>query len=268
MRPGSLLRYVIGGIGFAALALFILAPFVQVVHLSVLSTLGTPEAPLGTYTTLNYRNIFASDALKSSLFNSVTYVVLNVCLTLLVALPAAYAISRFDFPGKRSVFIVMLAFRVTPPLVLALPVFILFSKLSMINTPVGIAVAHCLFNVPIAIWILESFMNTVPRAYDESAKLDGYSTTGFFVRFMIPVIAPGIGVAMFFCFIFSWVEVVFARTLTVTDGKPITMAISNLFGFQTDVGLVMAMTVFSLIPGLAMIFFVRHHIAKGFTVRA
>ena len=72
----------------------------------------------------------------------------------------------------------------------------------------------------------------------------------------------------FFCFIFSWVEVVFARTLTVTAGKPITMAINALFGFQTDIGLVMALTVVSLIPGLAMIWFVRNHIARGFLIRA
>jgi glycerol transport system permease protein len=80
--------------------------------------------------------------------------------------------------------------------------------------------------------------------------------------------APGIGVAAFFCFIFSWVEVVFARILTVTAGKPITMAINALFGFQTDIGLVMAMTVVSLLPGLGMIWFVRNHIARGFVMRA
>lgn len=259
---------VFGAMGFTVLAIFILLPFVQVVQLSVISTIGTEEAPLGSLTLMNYRNIFASDALTSSLMNSVTYVTLNVALTLLVALPAAYAISRFPFRGKRAFFITLLAFRVTPPVVLSLPVFILFSKLNLINTPVGIALVHCVFNVPIAIWILESFISAVPREYDESAKLDGYSTSRFFVTFLIPVIAPGIGVTMFFCFVFSWVEVVFARTLTVTDGKPISMAISNLFGFQTDVGLVMAMTVFSLLPGLVMIYFVRHHIARGFVVRA
>lgn len=250
------------------LAIFILLPFVQVAQLSVLSTIGTPEAPLGTFTTLNYRNIFASDALMSSLVNSVTYVTLNVALTLIVALPAAYAISRYPFPGKKMFFITLLAFRVTPPVVLSLPVFILFSQLNLINTPVGIALIHCVFNVPIAIWILESFISAVPREYDESARIDGYSLPRFFAKLLLPVIAPGIGVTMFFCFVFSWVEVVFARTLTVTDGKPITMAISNLFGFQTDIGLVMAMTVFSLLPGLVMIYFVRHHIARGFVVRA
>ncbi|MGL5010965.1 MAG: carbohydrate ABC transporter permease, partial [Paracoccaceae bacterium] len=152
--------------------------------------------------------------------------------------------------------------------VLTLPIFILFSRLGLVNSPVGIALVHCLFNLPVAIWILESFIAAVPREFDETAFIDGHSGPSFFFRHLIPLIAPGIGVAAFFCFIFSWVEVVFARILTVTAGKPITMAINALFGFQTDMGLVMAMTVLSLVPGVVMIFFVRNHISRGFTLRA
>ena len=77
---------------------------------------------------------------------------------------------------------------------------------------------------------------------------------------------PGIGVAAFFCFMFSWVEVVFARVLTITNGKPISMALNALFGFRTDFGLIMAMTVVSLLPGILMIWFVRNHIARGFKI--
>ena len=150
---------------------------------------------------------------------------------------------------------------------LSLPIFIIFARLGLVNSPVGIALVHALFNLPVAIWILESFISAVPKELDETAFLDGHSLPSFFLRHLIPAIAPGIGVAAFFCFIFSWVEVVFARILTVTGGKPITMAINALFTFQTDIGLVMAMTVVSLIPGLAMIWFVRNHIARGFTIR-
>ena len=156
----------------------------------------------------------------------------------------------------------------TPPVVLSLPIFILFAQVGLVNSPIGMALVHCLFNLPIAIWILESFISAVPRELDETAFIDGHSLPSFFLRHLIPAIAPGIGVAAFFCFIFSWVEVVFARILTVTGGKPITMAINALFTFQTDIGLVMAMTVLSLVPGVAMIWFVRNHIARGFVMRA
>lgn len=254
-------------IAVLALAGFILLPLVQTILLSFTATLPQDGVAEGTFGLMNYRAIFATPALVDALVNSLIYVLLNVALCLIAGLPAAYAFARFRFVGDRHFLFLMLAFRLTPPVVLSLPIFILFAQFGLINSPVGIALVHCLFNLPIAIWILESFIRAVPREFDETAFLDGHSLPRFFLRHLIPAIAPGIGVAAFFCFIFSWVEVVFARILTVTAGKPITMAINALFTFQTDIGLVMAMTVFSLLPGLAMIWFVRNHIARGFVIR-
>lgn len=255
------------GTGLLALCAFIFLPLAQTILLSFTATLDHDGVVPGSLSLINYRNIFASPALVDALVNSLIYVLLNVALCLIAGLPAAYAFARYRFVGDRHFLFLMLAFRLTPPVVLSLPIFILFAQFGLINSPIGIALVHCLFNLPIAIWILESFIRAVPRALDETAFLDGHSLPGFFFRHLIPAIAPGIGVAAFFCFIFSWVEVVFARILTVTAGKPITMAINALFTFQTDMGLVMAMTVFSLLPGLAMIWFVRNHIARGFVIR-
>jgi glycerol transport system permease protein len=252
----------------AGLAVFMLLPLAQTIGLSFVVTLPNADLPQGTVGLMNYAGVFADADLRASIVNSLVYVVLNVALCLGVGLPAAYALARYRFLGDRHFLFVMLAFRVTPPVVLTLPIFILFSKLGLVNSPVGIALVHCLFNLPVAIWILESFIRAVPREFDETAFIDGHSGPSFFLRHLIPMIAPGIGVAAFFCFIFSWVEVVFARILTVTAGKPITMAINAMFGFQTDIGMVMAMTVISLIPGVAMIFLVRRHLAAGFTLRA
>jgi glycerol transport system permease protein len=252
----------------AVLAMFILLPLAQSLILSFIATLPQPGLPKGSATLANYAGVFTSPSLRAAILNSTLYVLLNVVLCLVAGLPAAYALSRYGFSGDRHILILLLAFRVTPPVVLSLPIFIHFAQFGLINSPVGIALVHCLFNLPIAIWILESYISAIPREYDETAFLDGHSLPGFFVRFLIPAIAPGIGVAAFFCFIFSWVEVVFARILTVTGGKPITMAINAMFGFQTDIGLVMAMTVISLVPGVAMIALVRNHLARGFVMRA
>lgn len=264
MKPLTIFKLV----GFCAMAVFILLPFVQVVQLSFTATLEHPGAARGSISLVNYENIFQSSALSASLINSVVYVLLNVALTLAVALPAAYTFSRSDFRSRDLIFFMLIAFRVTPPVVLSLPVFLLFAKVNLINSPIGVALVHCIFNVPIAIWILESFISAVPREFDETALIDGLSTPNFVLRYLTPIIAPGIGVAAFFCFVFSWVEVVFARILTVTGGKPISTAINGLFGFNTDIGLVMAMTTLSLLPGLAMIYFVRNHVARGFVIRA
>lgn len=251
-----------------ALAVFILLPFVQAVMLSFTATLPTETLAQGTIGLMNYRNVLESPELRASILSSLAYVTLNVTLCIAVGLPAAYALARYRFVGDRHFLLAILVFRVTPPVVLSLPAFILFSRLGLVNSPVGIALIHCLFNLPVAIWILESFIRAVPRALDETAFLDGHSGPSFFFRHLIPAIAPGLGVAAFFCFIFSWVEVVFARILTVTAGKPITVAITAMFSFQTDIGKVMAMTCLSLVPGVVMIWLARNHLARGFNLRA
>lgn len=255
-------------IALLALAAFILLPLAQAVLLSFTATLPSEGRALGSLGLMNYAHVLTTPDLQSAMLNSLTYVVLNVVLCLVCGLPAAYALARFHFVGDRHFLLLILVFRVTPPVVLSLPIFIIFARLGLVNSPVGIALVHALFNLPIAIWILESFIRAVPREFDETAFLDGHSGTSFFFRHLIPAIIPGIGVAAFFCFVFSWIEVVFARILTVTAGKPITVAISAMFGFQTDIGAVMAMTCLSLLPALVLIVFVRNHIAKGFVLRA
>ncbi len=251
-----------------ALAGFILLPLAQAILLSFTATLGGEGVTRGSFGLMNYSAVLATPELRAAMLNSAIYVLLNVSLCIAVALPAAYALARYSFMGDRHFLLAILVFRVTPPVVLSLPIFILFAELGLVNSPVGIALVHCLFNLPVAIWILESFIRAVPRELDETAFIDGHTGPAFFFRHLMPAIAPGIGVAAFFCFIFSWVEVVFARILTVTGGKPITMAIQAMFTFQTNIGMVMAMTCLSLLPGLAMIWFVRNHIARGFTLRA
>ena len=138
-----------------------------------------------------------------------------------VALPAAYAFSRYRFLGDKHMFFWLLTNRMAPPAVFALPFFNLYSAIGLFDTPLAVALAHCLFNVPLAVWILEGFMSGVPREIDETAYIDGYSFPKFFVKIFMPLIASGIGVACFFTFMFSWVELLIARTLTTTDAKPI-----------------------------------------------
>lgn len=245
---------------------FIILPFIQVIDVSFHATLAHPGIRPGDFSWINYQNIWLRPELRASIVNSVLYVLINIAITIPVALPAAYAFSRYRFLGDQHLFLALIAFRITPPVVLSLPLFQLFAHLGLINSVTGIALAHCLFNIPITIWILQSFMDAVPRETDETAFIDGYSIPGYLLKILIPMITPGIGIAAFFCFMFSWVEVVFARILTVTSGKPISMAINALFGFTTDSGLIMAMTTVSLIPGLVMIFFVRNHLSRGFRI--
>lgn len=216
----------------------------------------------------NYQVIFSDPSWYLAYLDSSIYVLLNVIISMTVALPAAYAFSRFRFMGGRHMFFWFLACRMTPTAALLVPFVQIYSELGLIDTHIAVALAHCLFNVPIAIWILEGFISAVPREVDESAWLDGYSTFGFFRKILIPMIAPGIGVTAFFCFMFSWVELLLANGLTTIDAKPIGAIMTRAGGLLTglNVGLLAAASVLTLIPGLIMVYFVRHHIARGFSL--
>jgi glycerol transport system permease protein len=253
-------------IGLLTFVGFIALPLIQMTAISFVATLAHPDAEVGTMTLRNYRAIWTDPNLRAAFINSIAYVLINICITVPVAIPAAYAFSRMSFVGDKHLFLAFIAFRITPPVVLTLPIFQLFSTLGIVNSVFGIALAHCLFNLPISIWILQGFISAIPKEMDETAFLDGYSRPRFIWKILLPQIAPGIAVTAFFCFMFSWVEVVFARILTTTNGKPISMALSALFGFQTDIGLVMAVTAASMIPGAVLLFAMRGHLSRGFKI--
>jgi glycerol transport system permease protein len=114
---------------------------------------------------------------------------LNTVISLAVALPAAYAFSRYSFMGDKHLFFWLLTNRMAPPAVFALPFFQLYSSVGLFDTHIAVALAHCLFNVPLAVWILEGFMRGVPKEIDETAYIDGYSFPRFFVKIFMPLIA-------------------------------------------------------------------------------
>jgi glycerol transport system permease protein len=215
----------------------------------------------------NYRVIFTDPTWYSGYVNSIIYVVMNTVLAVGVALPAAYAFSRYRFLGDKHLFFWLLTNRMAPPAVFVLPFFQLYSAFGLIDTHVAVALAHCLFNVPLAVWILEGFMSGVPREIDETAYIDGYTFPRFFVRIFLPLIASGVGVTAFFCFMFSWVELLLARTLTTTNAKPIAAVMTRTVSASgLDWGVLAAAGVLTIIPGALVIWFVRNYIAKGFAL--
>lgn len=215
----------------------------------------------------NYRTILTDPSWYMGYVNSLIYVVMNTVISVAVALPAAYAFSRYSFMGDKHLFFWLLTNRMAPPAVFALPFFQLYSSVGLFDTHIAVALAHCLFNVPLAVWILEGFMRGVPREIDETAYIDGYSFGRFFVRIFMPLISSGIGVAAFFCFMFSWVELLLSRTLTTVDAKPIAAIMTRTQGASgIDWGVLAAAGVLTIVPGALVIYFVRNYIAKGFAL--
>jgi len=222
-----------------------------------------PEQP----TFHNYVKILTDPAWYMGYVNSFAYVSLNTVISLAVALPAAYAFSRYRFLGDKHLFFWLLTNLMAPAAVYLLPVFQFYSALGLIDTYLAVALAHTLFNVPLAVWILEGFMSGVPREIDETAFVDGYSLPRFFIVVFLPLIRAGVGVTAFFCFMFSWVELLFARTLTITAAKPIAAVMTRTVSASgLDWGLLSAAGILTIVPGALVIYFVRNYIAKGFAL--
>ncbi|PCF97426.1 carbohydrate ABC transporter permease [Vreelandella nigrificans] len=215
----------------------------------------------------NYLRIFNNPSWYMGYVNSMMYVSMNMLITICVALPAAYAFSRYRFIGDKHLFFWLLTNLMAPPAVFLLPYFQLYYSVGLFDTHIAVALAHCLFNIPLAIWILEGFMSSVPKEIDETAYIDGYSFPHFFIKIFIPMIRSGIGVTLFFLFMFSWVELLLARTLTATNAQPIGMIMTRTSTASgIDWGTLAAAGVLTIVPGILVVYFVRNHIAKGFAL--
>ncbi|MCF4098468.1 carbohydrate ABC transporter permease [Maritalea sp. P4.10X] len=220
-----------------------------------------------TFTLANYKVIFTDPTWYWGYINSIIYVTLNTLISVAVALPAAYAFSRYRFLGDKQLFFWLLTNRMAPAAVFALPFFQLYSAVGLFDTHLAVALAHTLFNVPLAVWILEGFMGGVPKELDETAYVDGYSFPRFFVTIFVPTIKAGVGVAAFFCFMFSWVELLLGKTLTSVAAKPIAATMTKTASSAGyELGLLAAAGTLTIIPGAIVIYFVRNYIAKGFAM--
>lgn len=249
---------------------FLLLPIYWLLNMSFKNTneiLGSFTLWPNDFTLANYQKILTDRTWYMGYVNSLAYVLMNTAISVTVALPAAYAFSRYRFLGDKHLFFWLLTNRMAPPAVFALPFFQLYSSIGLFDTHIAVALAHCLFNIPLAVWILEGFMSGVPKEIDETAYIDGYSWPRFFVKIFMPLIASGIGVTAFFCFMFSWVEMLLAKSLTAVAAKPIAAVMTRTASTSGyELGLLAAAGVLTIVPGALVIYFVRNYIAKGFAL--
>ena len=244
---------------------------IPVYWLLVISVQGSQAGGLVLFptdpTAAHFKYILSDPDWYMGYVNALIYVTVNVVISVVVAIPAAYAFSRFQFTGRRLLFFGLLMLRMMVPAILLVPFVQIFSTVDLIDTHIAVALAHCFFTVPLAVWILEGFISDVPVAIDESAAMDGYGAFGFFRYILLPQIATGIAVAAFFCFMFSWIEFLLSNALTTIDAKPyggiMTRAGSVL---SAHVPLIAAAGVLGLIPGVLLAITIRHQLARGFSL--
>ncbi len=216
----------------------------------------------------NYTFIFSKRNWIDGYANALIYVAINLTLTLAVSLPAAFAFSRYKFVGREQAFFFAFVLRLIPPAITIVPLVQMFSAVDLIDTHLAVALAHCLFTVPISIWILEGFISSIPIEMDEIAAVDGYSQGAFFMRILLPQIRTGIGVAAFFSFMFSWVELTIANALTTVEAKPIGVVMRLVAepNGGVHIGISSAASILMLMPGMLLVWLLRRHLARGFSM--
>ncbi|WP_174721977.1 carbohydrate ABC transporter permease [Actinomyces qiguomingii] len=214
-----------------------------------------------------YVSIF-HDPEKIRFFINSYFVALSVtALTLTVAILAAYAFSRFEFPGKRVLNVLIISVQAVPPITLLIPFFGLMVTLRLYNTYQGLILTYMVFTLPYAIIMLTGYFNTLPRELDEAAKVDGTSSLGALWRVLVPISVPGIVSVGIYTFMIAWNEYLFALTLTRTnDMRTVPIGIQLLMGQHSyEWNEMMAMSVLGSIPVVLLFIFFQRYFIGGMT---
>ena len=196
------------------------------------------------------------------------FVALSVtALTLIVAILAAYAFSRFDFPGKRLINVIVISVQAVPPITLLIPFFGLMVGLKLYNTYQGLILTYMVFTLPYAIIMLTGYFNTLPRELDEAAKVDGTSSFGALWRVLVPISVPGVVSVGIYTFMIAWNEYLFALTLTRTNSmRTVPIGIQLLMGQHSyEWNEMMAMSVLGSIPVIFLFIFFQRYFIGGMT---
>jgi multiple sugar transport system permease protein len=217
----------------------------------------------------NYTTAFQKFDIGASLVNSLIVALSTTAISLILGAPAAYAIARFDFKGKRDLWFWFISNRMISPIVVALPFFLIARQFRLLDTQLVLILIYLTFNVPIVVWICADQFRNIPKELDEAATLEGYSSFGIFWRIALPLAAPGIAVSAIFSFIFSWNELLYALVLTRSNAKTApVVATSFLSGYELPWGQIMATGTLVALPVIIFSIIVSRQLVRGLTMGA
>lgn len=217
-----------------------------------------------------YREILGNGEQLRFFLNSYIVAISVTVLTLLVALLAGYAFSRFRFPFQRTINAVIISVQAVPPITLVIPYFGLVVALGLYNTYPGLILTHMVFTLPYAIIMITAYLNTLPRELDESVKVDGGSSWTALWRILVPISVPGLIAVGVYTFMISWNEYLFALTLTRTDDmRTVPIGIQLLMGQHSyEWNQMMAMSILGSIPVLVLFLLFQRRFIGGLTAGA
>jgi multiple sugar transport system permease protein len=216
----------------------------------------------------NFIRVYSSTDLSLYLFNSLLYSVLTTLVVLIIGSMAGFALSKARSALARdNVMFFVLSTRMGPPVVFAIPFFLLLTNLLLIDTRVGMLLVYTFYNLAFAIWLMYGFFREVPPEIEEAALLDGLSPLSVFRRISLPLVVPGLVATGILVFIFTWNEFFYAVILTGDVAKTFPAMIPQFFGaFRVDWGQMLAASAMGVIPPLVFGILIRRYLARGLTM--
>ena len=215
-----------------------------------------------------YRQAFADQ--YSNILTSLIIGCSTVALSLAVAVPSAYALAQFSLRFVGLMMLILLIAQMIPAVMLATPVYLMFNRLGLIDSYVGLILADSTMGIPFAVLLLRAFLEKIPRELREASLVDGATELQAMIRVIVPVARPAIITASLFIFLFSWADFIFALTLTPTGAiQPLTLGIYKYIGaHEIDWNLIMAAAVLASFPAAVLLVVAQRYVESGLTMGA
>jgi ABC-type glycerol-3-phosphate transport system permease component len=212
-----------------------------------------------------YARLFQDSNFAWYIGNSLLISAVSTVCTVVLACLAGYALSRYVFRLKRTILLVVLATQLLPFVVLITPIYLFFGELGLLDSYFGLVVVYVAMTLPLAIYLVMGYFNTIPQVLDEAARIDGCSTVGVIFRVVFPIALPGIVTVTVTTFIATWEEYFFASVLMTSDKlKTVQVGLSSFFGeYASDWGMIMAAATVATIPTIVLFSVVQKRLVAG-----
>ena len=223
-------------------------------------------------TLAHYRDAFVERSFGQYLLTSAIVSVLSTAFALVLGTLAAYGLARFPLPHKLNTRVALwiLSTRMFPPIVTAVPLFLLMNQVNLLDTTASLVIVYTAFNLPFVVWMMRGFFKEIPREMEEAARVDGDTRMGALRRVVLPLVTPGLAATAIFCLIISWNEFLFALTLTQTDAAmtlPVGIA-GRVTQYEIKWGVMSAAGVVAMVPILAFALCVQRYLVRGLSLGA
>jgi len=217
----------------------------------------------------NYSSTFVDGSFFKSLITSFEVTTISVLIATMISTLAAYATSRFQFRGKSSLLLSLLVFYTIPGIAYAIPLYMIYGKLKIQDTPLGLIIIFIALTIPFATWVLHGYFISIPRDLEDCAMVDGCSRLGALVRIVLPLSAPGVAATTILTFISTWNNFLYPAILAGSKTKTLPVAMS---GFITDLriewGQAAAVASAVIIPVMILILLAQRYIVLGLVAGA